>query len=194
MAETALQAPTARRPLRLWPGVVLAALVVALRYGMPEIVPEWLILGMLAGALGPELILLWWLLFSRAPWTDRLLALVVWPSAMVGTYVLLDRSIATGAMGMLFPFLALPIVGVAFVAWAVVTRRLSDPVRRATMVATLLVSSGALALFRTGGFTGAFKNDLALRWTQSAEERLLAAEPQPIPPPAPEGLNPDSSM
>src|SRR2546426_9305487 len=76
---------------------------------------------------------------------------------------------------MLFPILAIPVVSLALVVWAVATRRLSDGPRRATMVATILLASGVWALVRTGGFTaGSFRNDLHWRWTKTPEERLLA--------------------
>jgi hypothetical protein len=72
-----------------------------------------------------------------------------------------DLSIATGVQGMLFPLLAIPVLGVAVVAWAVATRRLPNELRRATMVATILLAYGVWTLIRAGDFTAArFKNDL----------------------------------
>src|SRR5207245_1030230 len=97
-----------------------------------------------------------------------------------------DKSIATGAQGMLFPILAVPSLSFAFVVWAVATSRFSGVARRATMVATILCASGVWALVRTGGFTASsFQNDLHWRWTKTAEERLLAKsgnEPGALPP------------
>ena len=131
-------------------------------------------------------IVLWWVFFSRAPWSERLGAVGLMVAALFATSSIIDKSIATGAQGMLFPILAIPGLGFAFVAWAVATRRLSDGPRRATMVATILLACGAWALVRTGGFTASsFHNDLQWRWAKTPEERLLAKsgnEPGALPP------------
>jgi outer membrane protein assembly factor BamB len=100
--------------------------------------------------------------------------------ALFGTWQLLDKSIVGGAMGMLFPAYVAPGLSLAFVLWAVATRRLADVPRRVSMAATILLACGAWALVRTGGFTGEFDNDFAWRWSPTPEERLLAqagAEP-----------------
>jgi hypothetical protein len=67
-----------------------------------------------------------------------------------------------------------PVLSLAFVAWAVASRRLSDGLRRATMVATILLACGVWAMLRTNGITGDAASDFAWRWAKTAEERLLA--------------------
>ena len=79
-----------------------------------------------------------------------------------------------GMMGLLFPLYAIPILSLAFVVWAVVSRGLAEGPRRVTMAATILISCGVWALVRTGGFTGDGDSDFAWRWAETAEERLLA--------------------
>jgi len=184
---------TPRKPLRLWPGVVIAILVLLLRFVLPLVMPDELFVAVLAGPVGGLAVVLWWLLFSRARWFERLGAVALMLVALFAAKRIVDVSIATGAMGFLFPFLAIPTIGVAFVVWAVTTRRLSDGVRRATMVATIFLACGFWALVRTGGFTAAtFKNDLHWRWTKTSEERLVAKSgnelgalpPTPAMPPA----------
>ena len=86
-------------------------------------------------------------------------------------------------MGMLFPILVIPVLAIAFVAWAVATRRLPDRTRRLTMAATILLACGSWTLIRTGGFTGEFDHDFAWRWSPTPEERLLAIEKDEPPPP-----------
>lgn len=93
--------------------------------------------------------------------------------ALVATSRVVHVSIATGGMGMLFPVLAVPGLSLTFVAWAVATQRLSDRLRRVSMVATILLACGVWTLVRTGGFTGNFQNDLKWRWAKTPEERLL---------------------
>ncbi len=170
----------ARRPLRLWPGIALAIIVLVARYVAPALfpkVPEVAILGILASALCGVLVLLWWLLFSRAPWMDRLMALAAIAAAMAVMPHATDPSISTGAMGMLFYVLSIPLLAIAFPAWAVATRRLPDRVRRVTMVVTIFAACASLAFIRTGGFDSTFDNDFAWRWTKTAEQRLVEQTP-----------------
>jgi outer membrane protein assembly factor BamB len=176
--------PTPRKPLRLWPGVVAAVLVLA-GYVVPIVVPEALIVGMLGRLAGALLIVLWWVLFSRAPWSERLGGLALIIIALAATpRILLHPSVAGGMMGFMFYMVAIPVLGLAFVAWAVATRRLPDGIRRVSMVATVLLACGAWALLRTGGISGEGASDLHWRWSETPEERLLAQvhdEPAPLP-------------
>jgi outer membrane protein assembly factor BamB len=172
------------RPLRLWPGVVIVLLQWTAWLGLPAVDPDYTIYGVVAGLGGLVALLVWWLFFSRAAWSERLGAPVLVIAAMAATWPFLDESISTGAMGFLFPLLAIPGVCLAFVLWAVATRHLSTGIRRATMAAAIVVSCGAWTLVRTGGFTGTFENDLAWRWTATPEQRLLAqGDALPAPPP-----------
>jgi len=170
----------------VWPGVVAVALILVVRFGVPLVWPDGLPFGILGGVAGGLLIVVWWAFFSRATWIDRLGAILLMVVALFATKrILLDASIATGAMGFLFFIYAIPVLSVAFVVWAVATRRLSDGVRRATMVATILLACGGWALLRTNGFSGEFVSDFAWRWAPTAEERLLvhaSDKPAPIPP------------
>ncbi|HKI00474.1 MAG TPA: PQQ-binding-like beta-propeller repeat protein [Thermoanaerobaculia bacterium] len=128
---------------------------------------------------------MWWAFFSRAPRSERLGAVVLMIAALLATRFILHESIATGAMGMLFPMLAIPVLSLAFVAWAVVSRRLPVGLRRASMAAAILLACGVWALVRTGGFTSDLDNDFAWRWAATPEERLLAqAHDEPLAVPA----------
>jgi outer membrane protein assembly factor BamB len=184
MSTTLSTEPILRKPLRVWPGVAIVIAQLLARYVVPLFDPDLMVYGILGGLAGAVAIVLWWLFFSRAAWVERLGAVALMAVALFATSRTVDKSIATGAMGMLFPILAVPTMGYALVAWAVLTRRLPDPIRRATMVATLLVASFGWALVRTGGFTASGHNDLSWRWAQTAEERLLARGDQPAARPA----------
>src|SRR5262245_56464710 len=91
--------PALRKPLRLWPGVVIVILQVLGRYVVPVFAPGFLVYGVLGGVAGGLLILLWWLFFSRAPWVERLGAILLMIVSLFATSRLVDKSIATGAMG-----------------------------------------------------------------------------------------------
>lgn len=175
MTNTRTEEPRPRKPLRLWPGVVLAVLLFLVWYVLPIVVPGTAA-GMTAafgGAAGGLLILLWWLFFSRARWVERLVAVGLVVLGLLATPSILHVSVARAGMGVLFYFYALPVLGLALVVWAVVTRRLTDKTRMTTMVATVLLACGAFALLRSEGTFGS-STDFAWRWSQTAEERLLA--------------------
>jgi outer membrane protein assembly factor BamB len=175
----------AHLPLRLWPGVAIVALQWSVRFGLPMVWPDGSMFAVIGGLLGFAGVVVWWLFFSRAAWADRIGGVVVMLAALAATYPLLDPSLATGAMGMLFPMLALPGVCLVFVLWAAVSRPWPAGVRRSTMVVAVAASCLVWTLARTGGFTGAFDNDLAWRWTPTAEDRVLAlADDTPPAPPA----------
>ncbi|HEX9698864.1 MAG TPA: PQQ-binding-like beta-propeller repeat protein [Acidobacteriota bacterium] len=185
MAVAQADEPTVRKPLRLWPGVVVVTVQWLVWLVAPVIVPEAMVAGVFGGLIGGLVVVLWWVLFSRAPWLDRLGGAFLMIVALLATPRILDVSIATGAMGMLFPIYAVPVLSLAFVVWAVASRNLASGPRRATMVATILFACGAWALVRTNGVTGDFNWDFAWRWSETHEERLLARageEPTAFPP------------
>jgi len=71
--------------------------------------------------------------------------------ALAATPHILHESIATGMEGVTFPLFAIPVLSLAFVVWAVASRRLAERPRRATMVATILLACGVWALVRSDG-------------------------------------------
>ena len=178
--------PTLRKPLRLWPGVVLAVLLLLARFGWKMVVPGFkgFSQGMMA-TLGCMLALLvWWVFLSRARWSERLGAIGLMVAGLGAAWLLKHES-----MGPLWIVgYALPVLFLALVVWAVASRRLAGRPRRATLVATLLVACLAWTLVRTEGMTGDHDAKFAWRWTATPEERLLAeagAEPAPLPAAAP---------
>ena len=147
--------PTRQKPLRLWPGVVVVVLQWLVWFGVPTSCPTAAgMIGALGGLVGGLVVIVWWAFFSRAPRFERWGAIVLMIVALVATPRILHESIATGGMGMLFFIYAIPVLSLAFVVWAVASRRLSDGPRRATMVATILLACGVWTLVRTAGITG----------------------------------------
>jgi len=189
-----------QKPLRLWPGVAAVALQWLVRFVVPVIFPDAGMIAILGGLAGGVAVLVWWLFFSRAPWSERLGAIVLMPLALFATLRLVHESIANGMMGMMLFIYAIPVLSLALVAWAVASRRLGSGPRRAWMVASILFACGVMTLLRTNGLTGDGYSDLRWRWTETPEERLLAqasdepAAPTPAPAvtPAPEQRTPDA--
>ncbi len=162
--------PTRQKPLRLWPGVVIVALQWLIRFGIFIVMPEAVGHGVLGGLFGGLAIVVWWAFFSRAPRSERWGAVVLIIIALIATWRILHESMR------LVPFIAyiIPVLSLAFVVWAVASRRFSNRLRHVSMVATILLACGVWTLFRTGGITGDFESDFAWRWAKTYEERFLA--------------------
>ena len=164
----------ARKPLRLWPGVAAAVLLVLLRFVLPVVFPGTAMLAVLGALAAAVLIVVWWVFFSQAPWSERVAAVVLMIAGLFATSRIVHESIRGGMMGMMLPIYGFPILGLALVAWAVASRRLAAGRRRATMVGTILLACAVWTLLRTDGITGDGGSQLAWRWTPTPEERLLA--------------------
>jgi outer membrane protein assembly factor BamB len=189
MSTTPHAEPRPRKPLRLWPGIALGLIVLLGRFVVPLVFPDAGLYGLLTSFGAAVLVLVWWLAASRAPWPERVEAVALVALGFLATPPLLHASIRGGGMGNLFWVLALPVLAMGFVAWAVATRDLRGALaRRATMAAVLAMIFGAFTLLRTGGISNDFDNDLAWRWSPTPEDELLAkaaAEPVAVTTPLP---------
>ena len=174
--------------LRLWPGLLVAALVVLLRFVVPVFMPDAMIVGILAALAGLVLVVIWWLFFSRAPWAERIGAVVLMAAAVIVTNLIVDVSISTGMMGRMFYFYAAPAtLSVAFVIWAAATRHVTGGMRWVTMAVAIAIGCGVWTLVRSEGIKGAGA-EMTWRWTPTPEQRLLGQTAEnataPAPPPA----------
>ena len=195
MTANYIQGSTAQKPLRLWPGVVLAILVGLLRYVVPAVAPEDFtvsdvplgFLGFLGGVLSALAIVVWWVFFSRVPWSERAGAIILSIVGLFAVSRMVHESITGGMMGMLLYVYSIPVLSLALVVWAVVAGRLAPGARRAWLVAIILLACAPWTLLRTAGTFGA-GSEFHWRWTPTPEQRLLAqasAEtPKSLPPPA----------
>src|ERR1041384_1194768 len=183
---------TLPKPLRLWPGAAIVVIQWLLRFVLPIMWPEKMILGVLGSLVCAVALVVWWAFFSRARISERLGAIGLMIAAGFVTYRFLDVSIATGGQRMLFALLVTPGLCLAFVVWAVATQRLAGGIRWATMAAAILLACGFWTLLRTGGFNSNLNNDLMWRWAKSPEERLLTqADETPAVPATPVAAKPE---
>ena len=169
-AQTGEAAP--QKLLRLWPGVVAVVLQWIFRFGVKEVFPGiqgfgYAVIGSLVFFV---VILLWWTFLSRARWRERFIGLAVIGVSTAAIWFLKHESMS---LPWLFAY-AVPVLSLAFVGWAVATRRLPENVRQATMVATIVLACGAWLLLRQDGINGDHNATFGWRWSASAEERLLA--------------------
>jgi outer membrane protein assembly factor BamB len=164
-----------RRNLRLWPGVTILVIQWLIRFIVPAVSPENAIIGVLAGLAGTVLILLWWLVFSRAPWIERIGAVVLMIAAIAAVRPLLHKSISAGMMGNMYFLYALPpLLSLALVGWAVASRGFGVVSRWASLAAAFLLACGFWTVLRTDGVTGAGAPQLAWRWSKTHEDTLPA--------------------
>jgi outer membrane protein assembly factor BamB len=174
MATTEIAIAPPRKSLRLWPGIIAVVLQWLGWFVLPKILPQAIFIGMLMGVLGGLAILLWWLLFSRAPWVERIAAPLLIVGALILTKRVVHPSIAGGAMGMLLYVLAIPVFGLALVAWVVLTRNFTATARRVALLAMIVLGCSVFMIIRTGGLTAEFDNDFHWRWSKTPEQKLLA--------------------
>jgi outer membrane protein assembly factor BamB len=177
---------TGSRPLRLWPGVAAAVLMVLMRLILPVVSADGSMYAGIGGFAASVIIILWWLFFSRAPWAERLGVIALMAAALFVTRLLVHESIRGGMMGMMPIVFGITLVSLGLVAGAAAGRRLSAGGRRAALAGGVLLACAVLMLIRTAGLSSAGA-DLHWRWTPTPEERLLAQEgasPELAPAPA----------
>src|SRR5438045_8442868 len=120
-----------RKPLRLWPGIALAVLLLLVKFAVPMALPDEAIIGMLGAVVCGAAIGVWWLLFSRAPWVERIGTIALMVAAVFLTLRIVHPSIANAGMGMMLPMFSIPVLAVALVAALAATRGISSVSRRA---------------------------------------------------------------
>jgi len=81
----------ARKPIRLWPGVVIAIVQGLLRFVAPVVMPDAVFVGVLSGPVCALAIVVWWVFFSRAPWSERLGAVGLMVAALFATSRIIDK-------------------------------------------------------------------------------------------------------
>ena len=177
------------KPLRLWPAVAIAIVQLLVMVGAPLLAPDGgPLIGMLGGVVGALLIAVWWLLFSRAPWLERVGAIVLMVVAVLATRTIAHASMVGAGQGMMIYFLPTPYLALALVAWAVASRHFPDGVRRTALVVAILIACAPFALIRTAGIRGGAAGEFHWRWTPTPEQLLVARggdEPKPLPPSTP---------
>ena len=170
-------------PLRTWPAVTLAALMLGARFG-PRLFEENASRYWMVAVFGPTLcgllILIWWLAASRATWRERIFGFLGVIAAAACTVALVHPTMRGPGTN----YFTLP-MGLLLFALAAALLKKSPPVRR-TGTAVLLAFGGFAVsmLFRTDGMTGDYQFALRWRWKPTAEESMLAARKTEGPPAA----------
>ncbi len=176
--SVSMEAPATTRkqlkPLRVWGLFILLPLMILARFipGMIQDGPSWI---WMVSAFGPFLlsilILLWWLVASRASWLERVLGMLgVIALLFVVVSLLHESMVGAPVIVMTFP------MGIAAFAMGliIVSRQLSIQ-RTFVALAVAFVGFGFSTALKNSGVWGNFAFDLSWRWNETAEERFLAS-------------------
>ena len=166
-----------QQPMRLWPGIAIVALVWLTRVAAPLVgVNPWteFLLRVLGGFAGALAVLIWWLGFSRASWSQRVGVVAVIIAVLVATLALGDPSMLVWVL-----WYAAPVLSLAVVVGAVVGRTLNDRKRLLVMVVAVLLPGAAAQVLRIPGTAGHGAATFAWRWTETPEQRLLGRLDEP---------------
>ncbi len=176
-----------QKPIRLWPGVAAVVVQWLGWFVVPVVAPAIGIYGLFAGVFCGLVVLLWWAFFSRVPHVERwggILVIIVAVAMIPRIPGVLHESIVGGMMGLMPRVFAIPVLSLALVAWAVLSRSWSIGTRRVALGVAIVAGYGLLSLVRTDGIMGEGRAQLAWRWTKTAEQQLLAqvvSEPAAVP-------------
>ncbi len=164
------------KSLRLLPGIIIIIIQSLVRFALPAIIPsdEALMIAVFGGVVGGLAVVVWWLFFSHAPKLDRYGTIVLMVAGLFLASRLLDKSIATANMGLMFILNSIPVMSLAFVLCLVASRHLSVRIRRTAMIVTILLASGVWTLLRTNGMSSNLHYYFTWRWAKTQEEIFLA--------------------
>ncbi len=168
-------------PLRIWPGLAGAALLLAARFGLKAAVPGFpgFLLAMQGVMACAVAILVWWLFFSRAAWLERMGALGLLVGGLGATWWGKHESMGPAWM---FAYAA-PFALVGLVAAVYAGKNLEARRRRFVVACGIALSTLGWTLIRMEGIDGDHNATFAWRWSVTAEEQLLAkALPMPAAP------------
>jgi outer membrane protein assembly factor BamB len=160
--------------LRLWPPVVLLAVmwaaIFAIQYAAPATMMQFMVTFWSPVAV-TLLVFAWWLSARRvARWRDRLLVLGVFVAALALAWPLSHDTVK----GFGLTLYGLRAVLTVWVLWLLVTRTLNWPARRNGLIAVIALAWLSFTVVRIDGVTGAFAASFSLRNAQTAEERFMA--------------------
>lgn len=160
--------------LRVWPGLLIVAVQLAVIF-----IPSWIAPGTLAAFLcmfyaplvGAGLLLVWWVFFSRAQWTDRILI----PVAAIGLGLIAVK-IADKSMPFGLLMYGIPTICAIWAAWLAASGGLSLSMRRAGLLVLFVAAWGYFCTIRLDGIEGNMASEISWRWEPTAEQQFLAAK------------------
>jgi outer membrane protein assembly factor BamB len=170
------------RTLRLWPGVLIVALMWAGKFlpSVADVPPNVMMLTVFLGPLvATVLVAIWYVFLSRRPWAESL-GIPAGLAVIAAAGIALSHPTFRGFGHMLY---VLPFAVTVWVGWLLLTGWMSWPARRVGLLAVWAILWGGFALVRFDGTWGDFSAQMQPRWTETEEEkrRKVLADEQPPP-------------
>ncbi|MFO1500692.1 MAG: PQQ-binding-like beta-propeller repeat protein [Verrucomicrobiota bacterium] len=160
-------------PLRTWPALLLAGLMLAGRFG-PSVSPDAMAKYWMASVFGPllccVLLVVWWLAASRATWRERLFGFLGIVAGAAVAIVLVHPTMRGAAT----TYLTVPMGFFLFALATVFLKNAPPPVRTGSAVLLAFAGFAFSLLLRSDGMTGDYNFSWHPRWRPSAEETMLA--------------------
>ena len=168
-----LTAPAKVRSLRVWPALLLVALMIGARYGPAFLeggLSTYLMIAVLGPVLGALLLVIWWVTASRATGKERLFGFLGLIGSLTVTFLLVDPTLrgpgtinVTAPMGMM-----------AFALGVTLLRRHRPALRTGIGLLLAFAGFGFSLLLRNEGMTGDYAMGLHWRWSKTPEDLMLA--------------------
>lgn len=172
MSET----PQNARPgLRLWPGILIVAVTLAVSFGFARFGSTNIQSGignMATPTIGFIVLLLWWLVGSRAAWVDRFAGLGVL-AVCAGAVI---SSQATNYYGFIHLTAVMPVLGAGFVLTLLITSLFAPRAQRIATFFVVLAITGFGLAHRVNTVNGDFTPEFSWRWE---ENTVVVAETTP---------------
>ncbi|MGE0605977.1 MAG: PQQ-binding-like beta-propeller repeat protein [Pirellulales bacterium] len=161
------------RPLRVWPAVILLALLGLARFCFYLTEEPSMVQFMLA-MFGPMVVglatAIWWAFASRGTRGERWLGLLALVGIGLGTFFGAHVTMRS----MWFTFFALPSGLAAFMGTLLLLGRLRSPLRTGAALLAAAVGFGYWDLIQIDGLWGGFQTTFLYRWEPNSEQRNLA--------------------
>lgn len=166
--------PSTVRALRVWPGVVLVVAMIAARF-VPAFLEGGLAKYWMVAMMGPmaccALLVIWWLVVSRATWKERVFGFLGLVAAFVMTVALVEPLMrGPGTI-----YVTLPMGMTAFVVGATLFQKRRPLARTSAALLLAAAGFGFSTLLRNDGMDGEYQLTLHWRWAPTAEEQMLTA-------------------
>ena len=180
MSEEITSEQRTGRPLRIWIPCLLIALMLVARF-VPGLIQNGPAMIWMVAAFGPMLlgllIVLWWLLLSRASWKERVVGLVGIMATFAIVFSLLDQSM----LGPPIPVITIPMGIGGFAIGVILLASVLDFRRTLAGLILCFLGAGFSTLLKNDGMWGDFAFGLEWRWTPTPEEQFLSNQSKSAP-------------